>query len=116
MKAFVRVLAIALVIATLCLTLASCGGIKAGTYYNGDKTVTKTYSEYTFKGSKFALDVYLLGNKVGEESFEGTYKVKDGEITFTWENADGEEKSSHQRARSVPEQSLPPFFRRNFQL
>ena len=96
MKKFASVLSLVLAAAMLCVMLASCGGIKAGTYYCGDKTLTKTYTEYTFKGNKFALTAYALGNKVGDESFEGTYKVKDGEITFTWETAEGEEKTSTQ--------------------
>lgn len=96
MKKFVRILCLALVAVTLCAILAACAGVKAGQYRWGDTTITKTYTQYTFKGSKFSVDAYVGGTKVNDESFEGTYKVKDGEITFTWENANGEEKTSTQ--------------------
>ena len=94
MKKFARIMSLALVAVMLCATLASCGGIASGEYVNGDTEITKSYSKYTFSGSKFTVEVYLAGNKVTDSSFEGKYKVKDGEITFTWENAEGEEKTS----------------------
>ncbi len=103
MKKFVRIMSLALVAVMLCATLASCGGVASGEYVNGDTSITKTYSKYTFSGSKFTLEVYVLGNKVGDESFEGKYKVKDGEITFTWENAEGEEKTNTQTFEETDE-------------
>ena len=96
MKKFVRIMCLALVAVMLCATLASCGGVASGEYVNGDTELTKSYSKYTFSGNKVTVEVYLLGNKVGDSSFEGKYKVKDDEITFTWENEEGEEKSSTQ--------------------
>lgn len=96
MKKFVRLMSLALVAVMLCATLAACGGVASGEYVNGDTELTKSYSKYTFSGSKVTVEVYLLGNKVGDSSFEGKYKVKDGEITITWVNADGEEKSNTQ--------------------
>lgn len=91
-KTLVRVLALALVAVTLVCTLASCGGVKSGKYYAGDMEITKTYTVYEFKGNKFTFASYIGGNKLDSASLEGTYKVKDGEITFTCE-IDGEEKS-----------------------
>ena len=96
MKKLVSVLSLVLVAAMLCATIASCAGVKAGKYRCGDTVLTKTYTEYTFKGSNVTVDVYVGGTKVTDESFEAKYKVKDGEITFTWENAEGEEKTSTQ--------------------
>ncbi len=91
-KTLVRVLALALVAVTLVCMLASCGDIKSGKYYAGDKDVTKTYTVYEFKGNKFSKTYYLGGNKVGDDSWSGTYEVKDDEITFTW-TVNDEEKT-----------------------
>ena len=94
MKKSIRILAVAMIAVMLCLCLASCGKKLSGEYYLGDKTITKSYTTYEFSGSKVTCEVYVLGNKVGDDSFEGKYSIKDDEITFTWENADGEEKSN----------------------
>lgn len=93
MKKTLRIIALAMVAVMLCLCLASCGKSLSGEYYFGDKTVTKTYTTYTFKGNKVTVEAYLLGNKVTDDSFEGKYAIKDGEITFTYEDSKGEEKS-----------------------
>ncbi len=93
MKKTLRIVALAMVAVMLCLCLASCGKTLSGEYYTGDKTVTKTYTTYTFKGSKLTVEVFLLGKKVGDESFEGKYEIKDDEIKITYE-ANGEEKTS----------------------
>ena len=95
MKKTIRIVAIAMVAVMLCLCLASCGKTLSGEYYFGDKTL-KTYTTYTFSGSKVTVEAYAFGQKVGNDSFEGTYLIKDGEITFTYKNAAGEEKSSTQ--------------------
>lgn len=96
MKKTIRIVAIAMVAVMLCLCLASCGKTLSGEYYVGDKNLTKSYTTYTFSGSKVTVEVYALGQKVGNDSFEGTYSINDGEITFTYKNAAGEEKSSTQ--------------------
>ena len=93
MKNFVRVMSVALVVSMLAVMLVSCGGVPAGRYVAGDTTVTKSYTQYEFSGSKFTFTTYVLGNKVDELTYEGKYKVKDGSITFTWKDADGESKS-----------------------
>lgn len=89
-KTLIRAIALTLCAVTLVFTLVSCGGIKSGKYYTGDKDVTKTYTVYEFKGNKFEKTYYLLGNKVGDESWSGTYKVKDDEITFTRKSGEEE--------------------------
>ena len=91
-----KIVALMLVAVMACVTLASCGKKLSGEYYMGDKNITKSYTTYVFSGSKVTVDVYLLGNKVGSESFEGNYSIKDGEITITWKDAEGEEKSNTQ--------------------
>ena len=92
-KTLVRVIALALVAITLTFCLISCGDIKSGKYYAGDKDITKTYTVYEFNGNKFTKTYYALGNKVTNDSWEGTYDVKDGEITFAW-TVNDEEKTS----------------------
>ena len=93
MKKSIRILAVAMVAVMLCLCLASCGKTLSGEYYMGDKEITKSYTTYTFKGNKVTCEVYALGKKVTDGSFEGKQSIKGDEITFTWENEDGEEKS-----------------------
>ena len=93
MKKSIRILAVAMVAIMLCLCLASCGKTLKGEYYFGDMDTIKSYTIYKFSGNKVTCEVYLLGKKVGDDSFEGKYSIKDGEITFTWEDEDGEEKS-----------------------
>lgn len=96
MKNFVRVMSVMLVVAMLAVTLVACGGVPSGTYVdvNGDTEYTKTYTQYEFKGSKVVFTSYVGGNKVEAISFEGKYKVDGDEITFTWKNAEGEEKTN----------------------
>ena len=106
MKNTLRIVALAMVAVMLCLCLASCGKSLSGEYYFGDKTLTKSYTTYTFKGNKVTVEVYVLGNKVGNDSFEGTYKIKDGEITFTYEDAKGEKKTSTQTFEELENGSI----------
>ena len=69
MKKTIRIIAVAMVAVMLCLCLASCGKTLSGEYYSGDKTVIKSYTTYTFKGNKVSVEVYLLGQKVGDLDF-----------------------------------------------
>ncbi len=94
MKKSIRILAVVMVVLTLCLTFASCGKKLSGEYYMGDKEVTKSYTTYEFKGNKFTCEVFVLGQKVTDNSLEGKYKIDGDEITFTAEDKNGEEKSS----------------------
>lgn len=94
MKNFVRVMSVMLVVAMLAVTLVACGGVPSGTYVNGDTEYTKTYTQYTFKGSKVTFTSYAFGNKVEAASYEGKYKVDGDEITFTWEDSEGKEQSN----------------------
>ena len=90
MKKTVRIVAIAIVAVMLCLCLASCGKTLSGEYYMGDKNTTKTYTTYTFSGSKVTVESYVLGSKVGDDSFEGKYEIKGDEMKITYENSKGE--------------------------
>lgn len=106
MKKSIRIIAVAMVALLLCLTLASCGKKLSGTYYTGDMNLTKTYTTYEFSGSKVNVDSYALGNKVEAVSFEGKYSIKDGEITFTWKDAEGEEHSDVKSFKELEDGSL----------
>ena len=92
MKKSVRILSVVMAALMLCLCFASCGKKITGSYYVGDKEITKTYSSYEFKGNKVSVTNYVVGQKVDAASYEGTYKIKGDEITITYE-ADGEKKS-----------------------
>ena len=106
MKKFTKIIALALVFVTLVCVLASCGKKLSGEYYVGDKTITKSYTTYTFKGSKVTVEAYAFGNKVANDSFEAKYSIKDGEITFTWEDADGNEKTNTQTFEELEDGSI----------
>ena len=106
MKKTLRIVALTMVAIMLCLCLASCGKTLSGEYYMGDKSITKSYTTYTFKGSKVTVEVFLLGNKVGDESFEGKYEIKDDEIKITYENAEGEEKTLTQSFEELEDGSI----------
>ena len=106
MKKTLRIVAIAMVAVILCLSLASCGKKLSGEYYFGDKSITKTYTTYEFSGSKVSVEAYVLGQKVGDDSFEGKYSIKDGDITITWKDSDGEEQSSTQAFEELEDGSI----------
>lgn len=106
MKKTIRIIAVAMVAVMLCLCLASCGKTLSGEYYSGDKTVTESYTTYTFNGNKVSVEAYLLGQKVGDDSFEGTYEIKDGEIKISYKNAAGEEKSFTQAFEELDDGSI----------
>ena len=89
MKKFVSILSLTLVAVLLCATLASCG--LSGTYKSA--SLFESYTQYTFKGSKVIADVYVAGVKA-TDSFEGKYKIKGGDITFTWKDSDGKDQSA----------------------
>ncbi len=80
MKKFLSLTAVILVVAMLAMTLASCAPTLSGTYYSGDKKITKTYLELTFKGSKVTIAQYTLGSLTWET--EATYSIKDDKITI----------------------------------
>lgn len=105
-KTVLKVVALMLVAVVACVALVSCGKKLSGEYYMGDKTITKSYTTYDFSGSKVTVEVYLLGNKVGDQSFEGKYSIKDGEITITWKNAEGEEQSNTQTFEEAEDGSI----------
>ncbi len=113
MKVFTRVLSLALIAVLLCFSLASCAKkIEAGEYIIGDAVLTGCYEGYTFDGKTFAYNTYIKYQRQEEFSCSGEYKleiieqedeeeqledeengIKRGNITFTWTDANGEEKT-----------------------
>ena len=106
MKKTLRIVAIVMVAVMLCLCLSSCTKLLSGEYYTGDKSVTKTYTTYTFKGNRFVVESYLLGNKVGDESFEGKYEIKGDEIIFTYEDSKGEKQTTTKTFKELEDGSI----------
>lgn len=106
-KTFLKAVALMLVAVVTCAALASCTGKKlSGDYYFGDKLLTKSYTQYSFSGSKVDVAVYLGGNKVTDSSYEAKYSIKDDEITFTWEDADGEKHTNTQTFEELDNGSI----------
>lgn len=102
----VKIVAVAMVAVMLCLCLASCGKTLSGEYYFGDKDIIKTYTTYTFKGSNVTVEAYVLGVKTDTESFEGKYAIKDNEITFTYKDSAGQEKTLTQAFEELEDGSI----------
>ncbi len=87
MKKSIRIIAVALVAVMLCLTLVSCGKKLSGAYeakVGGD--IAGYTATYEFSGNKVEVSkkVTLIGTS-NTVTFEGTYEIKDDEITFTFE-------------------------------
>jgi len=94
MKKSVRILAVVMVIALLCVSMVACGKKLSGEYYFGDKEFTKSYTTYEFSGSKVEVTktVTLLGTK-NSTTINGEYEIKDDEITLSFETSDDDIKS-----------------------
>ena len=108
MKKTLRIVAMAVVALMLVMAFASCFGGKtlSGEYYWGDKEITKSYTSYKFSGNKVTVTAYTLGQKIGNDSFEGTYEIKDEEITFTYTDDDGESHSATQTFEELEDGSI----------
>ena len=85
-KNLIRVICVALVLATLCVVLASCGG-PSGTY--GDASGLAGV-EYKFSGSKVSVTFGVLGFTKTVDGKFSMGKDSDGNrtITFTFEGED----------------------------
>ena len=105
-KSVLKIVALLMVAVVALTALASCGKKLSGEYYMGDKTLTKSYTQYTFSGSKVSVDTYLLGSRVGDDSYEAKYSIKDGEITLTWKDANGEDKTLTQTFEELDDGSI----------
>ena len=88
MKKFTKVIALALVLATLTCMFASCAKL-SGKYEAIVIGGTGTCLE--FKGNKVTVQFKFLGSY--GDPIEGKYKIKDDQITITFENDDKEAKT-----------------------
>ena len=108
MKKTLRLITLAMVAVMLCLCFASCGTSLSGSYEGEVELLGQSYTHtYTFKGSKVELEtkVTFLGN-VKTTVYEGKYEIKDGEITFTWDNEDDTVKSETKTFEELEDGSI----------
>ncbi len=83
MKKSIRVLALVMALTMVLFVFASCGKKLSGKY---SAEVLGSGATYEFKGSKVTITAKLLGSAIFEA--EGTYKIEDDKITFTFESDD----------------------------
>ena len=115
MKKLTKVLALAIVVAMVCVALASCGKTLSGTYTAGGDLagLAGAKTSYTFSGSKVTVSVTttLLGSQKTTE-YEGKYEIKEADdgsmtITFTFENEDAKEyKGEYKFAENKDEKTI----------
>ena len=79
MKKTTKILALVLVVAMLGCMLMACGKTLKGTYAAEALTVR---TAYVFDGKKVSVEAGALG--FSKVVAEGTYKIEDGKITFTF--------------------------------
>ena len=85
MKKTVRILVLAMALATILCVFASCGKTLKGEYA---AEVAGTGSVLEFKGKNITITYKLLGAEVA--SVEGTYKIDDDKITIDIESENKE--------------------------
>lgn len=100
MKKVLKVISLVMVVAMLCITLASCGKTLSGKYEN-DATVLSTgvVTTYEFSGKKVTLTVETkaAGATVGDPLvIEGNYSIDDDKITFEFESDEEDAKKYNQ--------------------
>ena len=83
MKKTVRILALVMALATVLCVFAACGTTLSGTYSNVEEVLgIESGARIEFSGKKFEMTLIVLGQ---EATLEGTYKIKDDKITFTFD-------------------------------
>lgn len=81
MKKSVRILAVVMALLMVTLAFASCGKTLKGTY---TAEVFGSGVELEFDGKEVTISLKLLGAEVGSST--GTYKIKDDQITLTFDS------------------------------
>ena len=87
MKKSVKVLALALVVVMLCVSLVSCGKKLSGEY---EATILGSGVVLEFEGKKVTYTAKVLG--VEAASVEGEYSIKGDEITLSFGEDDKDAK------------------------
>lgn len=90
MKKSIRVIAVAMIAVILCMSFASCGLFAKklnGEYVSDYGILGKTTFEFKGKDVEVSYTT-ALGKKISQE---GTYKIEDDTITFTFFEEDGDE-------------------------
>lgn len=80
MKKILSLTAVILVVAMLAMSLVSCAPTISGTYYSGDKTLTKTYIELDFSGSEVTISQITVGSVTWETT--ASYSIAEDKITI----------------------------------
>ena len=89
-KTILKIVALSLVAVMICALLVSCGTTLSGTYSAKiDVGVAESETSYKFSGKK--VTVTTTAGVAGFEKtveLDGTYKIEDDKITFTFEGED----------------------------
>ena len=89
-KTILKIVALSLVAVMMCSILVSCGKTLSGTYSAKlDMGIVGSETTYKFSGKK--VTITTTSGAMGFEktvAFEGTYKIEDDKITFTFEGED----------------------------
>lgn len=80
MKKVISLTAVILVVAMLAMSLVSCAPTISGTYYSGDKKITKTYLELDFSGSEVTISQITIGAVTWETT--ASYSIDGDKITI----------------------------------
>ncbi len=95
MKKTVRILAVVMALLAVTLVFASCGTTISGTYSNEVELLgIASGTTFEFKGSKVSMTIKVAG--MSGDPIEGTYKIKDDKITFTFEGDSEDAKKWNQ--------------------
>lgn len=94
----IRILSAVLVLAVLCMALASCGGKLSGTFENNTFGFVTTY---TFSGKKFTRTMIGLSEHDTGLTTKGTYRISGDQIILTSENGTVEELSYSKSGKTI---------------
>ena len=81
MKRVFSTVALVLVLAIFATVFASCAPTISGTYYQGDKKITKTYVEFSFSGKNVTIKSFVLGEALWET--KATYSLNKEKTQIT---------------------------------
>lgn len=98
-----KVIALVILAAILCVTLASCGVMLSGEYKTTE--VLGAYSSLKFSGNKVTR--VTSASILGKDTQNGTYSIKDNTITFVFTNDNGEKvEESYEFAQNTEAKTI----------